>query len=104
MTDPVSAGPIAQAELLRSGAMSSRELTQATLDAIAVKNPPINAVVETMAEEALRAAEDADRRRAGGEEAPFLGIPIAVKNELDIAGHLTGSGSRAMIRAAAADD
>jgi amidase len=104
MTDVVTAGPIAQAALLRSGALSSRELTQATIAAIERENPAINAVVEFLTDEALAAADDADRRRAAGEDGALLGVPIAVKNERDIAGHLTGWGSRAMRHPASSDD
>lgn len=104
MTDVVTAGPMAQAALLRSGELSSRDLTRATIDAIERENPAINAVVEMLADEALAAADDADRRRAVGENGALLGIPIAVKNERDIAGHLTGMGSRAMRHPATSDD
>lgn len=104
MTDVVSAGPMAQSALLRAGELSSRELTELTLTAIAQANPAINAVVETLAAEALVAADDADRRRAAGENGPLLGVPIAIKNQHDIAGHVTGQGSRAMVRLASEDD
>jgi amidase len=102
--DVVSAGPLVQVELLRTAKISSRELTQATLDAIERENPAVNAVVEMLADEALAQAHDADLRRAKGEDGPLLGVPIAVKNERDIAGHLTSMGSRAVTKLATADD
>lgn len=89
---------------MRSGALSSRELTEATIEAIERENPAINAVVELLADEALQAADEADRRRNAGEDGDLLGVPIAVKNERDIAGHLTGLGSRAMVHRATSDD
>lgn len=104
MTDVVAAGPIEQAALLRSGDLSSRQLTEATLEAIERENQTLNAVVEMLAEEALEAADEADRRRAQGEDGLFLGVPIAVKNELDIAGHVTTNGSLACTQMASADD
>ncbi|NMO90223.1 amidase [Actinomycetospora sp. TBRC 11914] len=52
---------------------------------------------------ALAAARDADRRRAAGEESPLLGLPIAVKDDVDSAGHVTGWGGRAFDRPAPAD-
>ncbi len=55
------------------------------------------------ADEALAAADEADRRRAAGETGPLLGIPIAVKDDLDIAGQVTGLGSRAMLMPATQD-
>jgi amidase len=95
--EAVAAGPTRQAELLAAGTLTSRQLTQATLDAIDRENPAINAAVAVYAEEALAAADDADRRRAAGESGPLLGIPVAVKDDLDIAGQVTGKGSRAML-------
>src|SRR5690349_20925307 len=104
MTDDiVAAGPIAQAAAMRAGEISSRQLTEATLQALERENPRLNAVVETLADEALTQADDADRRRAKGEDGPLLGVPIAVKNEHDIAGHVTAQGSRAITRVASAD-
>jgi amidase len=100
----VTAGPLAQIAALRAGTVSSRELTVATVAAIERVNPPINAVVEMLADEALIAADDADRRRSAGEDGPLLGVPIAIKNQHDIAGHVTGLGSRAMVRPAGQDD
>jgi amidase len=102
--DVVSGGPTAQLALMRAGEISSRELTEATLDAVQRENPAINAVVEMLTEEALAQADEADRRRARGEDGPLLGVPIAVKNEHDIAGHVTAQGSRAINRVATGDD
>lgn len=101
--EAVAAGPTRQSELLASGAVTSRQLTEATLAAIDRENPAINAAVAVFAEEALAAADEADRRRAAGESGPLLGIPIAVKDDLDIAGQVTGLGSRAMLVPAAKD-
>jgi amidase len=52
---------------------------------------------------ALAAAREADRRRAAGEDSPLLGTPVAVKDDADAAGHVTGWGSRAFTRPAGAD-
>ena len=101
--EAVAAGPTRQGELLAAGALTSRQLTEATLDAIDRENPAINAAVAVLADEALAAADEADRRRAAGESGPLLGIPIAVKDDLDIAGQVTGLGSRAMLMPAAQD-
>ncbi len=93
--DALAAGPTRQVELLAAGSLTSRQLTEAALAAIDRANPAINATVAVFAEQALAAADDADRRRAAGESGPFLGIPIAVKDDLDIAGEITGLGSNA---------
>jgi amidase len=52
---------------------------------------------------ALAAAREADRRRAAGEDSPLLGTPIAVKDDVDAAGHVTAWGGRAFTRPAVAD-
>jgi amidase len=101
--EAASAGPTRQGELLAAGALTSRQLTQATLDAIDRENPAINAAVAVFVEEALAAADEADRRRAAGESGPLLGIPIAVKDDLDIAGQVTGLGSKAAVMPARQD-
>ena len=101
--DALAAGPTRQAELLAAGTLTSRQLTESALAAIERVNPTINATVAVFADEALGAADDADRRRAAGESGPFLGIPIAVKDDLDMAGKVTGQGSRATSRTAAHD-
>lgn len=101
--DLVGRGPVEQAAALRRGEVTSRELTSATLAAIERVDVRIHAVVELLADEALVAADAADARRAAGEDGPLLGVPLAVKNDLDVAGHVTGQGSRAF-RAVAARD
>ena len=99
----VAAGAAQQAAAMRSGALSARDLAVATLAAIERENARLNAVVELLADRAFDAAAEADRRRAAGEDGPLLGVPIALKNDLDIAGHVTAYGSRSITRAATAD-
>jgi amidase len=70
------------AALVRSGELSSRELVQTSLDRIEALNPQVNAFVDVFAEEALAAA-DAIRP---GDERPFAGVPVAVKNNVPLAG------------------
>ncbi|MEO6604031.1 MAG: amidase family protein [Aeromicrobium sp.] len=101
--DALAAGPTRQAELLAAGALTSRELTEAALAAIERVNPAINATVAVFVVEALVAADEADRRRTAGESGPFLGVPIAVKDDLDMAGKVTGMGSNATSGSAAQD-
>ena len=102
-SDAVAAGPVQQSELLAAGDLTSRQLTEATLAAIARENPALNAIVDVFEAEALAAADEADRRRAAGESGPMLGIPIVVKDDLDIAGKVTGLGTHAMSKPAARD-
>ncbi len=79
---------------LRAGEITSVDLTQAHLDRIAALDPQIRAYLEVTGEGALRAAAAADQRRAGGEDAPLLGVPLAIKDVLMTQGVPTTAGSR----------
>ncbi|MBX3401748.1 MAG: hypothetical protein KF873_23715, partial [Gemmataceae bacterium] len=82
-----------QARLIRTGAISSVELTKATLARIEAINPKINAIVDLMAEEALKAAAEADRRtRAGEARGSLHGVPVTVKINVDLAGRANTNG------------
>jgi amidase len=81
-----------QVELLATGESTSRQLVDATLERIAAAQPELNAFRVILADEARAAADDADRRLAAGERLPLLGVPIAVKDDTDIAGQETRFG------------
>jgi amidase len=88
------AGLAGQAALLARGEVSSTELVQRSLDAIAATQGTLNAF-RCVREPAARAeAEQADRRLAAGELAPLLGVPVAIKDDVDIAGETTEFGCR----------
>ena len=89
------AGIAGQVELMRRGDASARDLAGLALARIAALDPQLNAFGAVLADRALTAADEADRRRAAGEDGPLLGVPIAVKDEIDIAGHLTSRGTDA---------
>jgi amidase len=65
-----------QAELVRSGQVSSRELVEESLRAIADLNDEVNAFVTTVAERALAEADAVEP----GDQRPLAGVPIAVKD------------------------
>lgn len=88
----VSASLTDQAALLRAGEVSSRELTEAALERAHAAQGQINAFKMLLDDEALAAADAADNRRAAGEDGPLLGVPTAVKDDTDIAGHPTAFG------------
>src|SRR3954469_1609342 len=71
------------AALVRSGELSARELVEASLARIDALNPELNAFVDVFHDEALAAAAAVHP----GDERPFAGVPIAVKNNRAIAGH-----------------
>jgi len=95
------AGIARQAELIRDGEVSSRELTRLCLERIERLDPTLNAFTTVLAERALDEADEADR--GGDAEAPLRGVPIAVKDVEDVAGVVTGFGTGAFDRVAGAD-
>ena len=97
------AGVAGQAELLRRGEVSSRELTDLALERINTLDRDLNAFGAVYADRAREDSDRADTRRTAGEDAPLLGIPVAVKDEIDLAGEVTSRGTGA-ITTRAADD
>jgi len=98
-----SAGALARA--IRARTLSSREATLACLARIAEVNPGLNALVEVAADEALAAADAADRAVAAGEPlGPLHGVPVAIKVNSDQRGHATTDGVVALKDATASED
>jgi len=74
------------AAALRARELSALELLDACIAAMDARNPELNAVVWRDDEGARAAARAADGRIADGEEAPFLGVPIPIKDLTAVAG------------------
>jgi len=81
-----------QAARLAAGEVTSAELTETALARARASQPALNAFKHLRDEEALREAADADRRLAAGERAPLLGVPIAIKDDVDLTGLPTSFG------------
>jgi amidase len=102
-TELAYAGIARQAEVIADGEVSSRELVELYLGRIARLDARLNAFRVVWGERALEDADEADRRRAAGERAHLLGVPVAVKDVSDVAGDVTGFGTGGFDRPAPAD-
>ena len=88
---------------LASGSVTSDDLVRRSLDAITASQPALNAFRVVLTEQALADAAKADRKRAAGEQLPLLGIPIAVKDDVDVKGVPTRFGAEGNVRPARED-
>jgi aspartyl-tRNA(Asn)/glutamyl-tRNA(Gln) amidotransferase subunit A len=80
---------------VRARELRSRDLLEACLREIEASNPALNAFITVMAEEARAAADRADREIAAGHyRGPLHGIPISLKDLIDVAGVPTTAASR----------
>jgi amidase len=102
-TDLAFAGIGRQAQLIREREVSPRELVQVLLERIERIDPQLNAFRVVLAEQALEAAERAEAALGDPDRPPLLGVPIAIKDDTDVAGELTPHGSNAYGPAASAD-
>ncbi len=80
--------------LLASGEISSEALTQAVLARVQEVEHEVQAYLTLMPDQVLEQARYADKRRAEGDPAPLLGIPIAVKDNISIKDVETTCGSK----------
>ena len=97
--DLVQLSAIDARDRMAAGTLTSRALTQAYLDRIAAiddNGPALNAVIELQAN-ALTDADALDReRQAGRVRGPLHGIPVLIKDNIDVAGLVNSAGSLAM--------
>jgi amidase len=94
------ADAVTQAELVRDGKVSARELTEAMLRRIAEFDSRLNVYRVVLAEQARRDAALVD---SGDKQGPLAGVPVAIKDDTDVAGELTAWGSDANDSSAAVD-
>jgi amidase len=90
MQDIIRLSATRQAALIRSKQISSREVVSEHLLQIERFNPAINAVIEVFAEEALIAADLADSAAVRG---PLHGVPISIKDSIEIKGKVCTAGT-----------
>ncbi|NUR40730.1 MAG: amidase [Streptomyces sp.] len=92
MTHDRSAGLVETARALADGAVTSRTLVERTLARIEADQGSLNAFRIVRAEAALAEADAADKELAAGVRRPLLGVPVAVKDDMDVAGEPTAFG------------
>jgi len=93
------------AAAIRSGAVSSVEVTEVHIARMRAVNPRLNAVVVDLSEEALKAAKAADHARAKGSEPGLLhGVPITIKENVDYEGRPNPNGVPAQMAIIAPSD
>jgi amidase len=94
MSDRIDGFSTATAMLaaLRARSVSAAELLALHERRIARHNPGLNAVVETCLPQAREEAAAADARRARGEDAPLLGLPLTLKESINVRGLRTTVG------------
>src|SRR4051794_35884490 len=97
--DLVFAGPIRQAELVAAGGVTPRALVDACLERIERLDPQLNAFRVVLAEQA-RAEADALGAPDGR---PLFGVPVAIKDDQDVAGQATQFGTGVAMAPAASD-
>ncbi|HET8978986.1 MAG TPA: amidase family protein [Solirubrobacteraceae bacterium] len=91
------AGPGALAAMVRDNQIHPRELVELYLRRIESLDPRLNAFRVVLADEALAEADRVDRT------GPLAGVPIAVKDEMEVAGQVATRGARSYGAPAAAD-
>src|SRR5512132_3476891 len=89
------AGAARIAEVVRAREVSPSELVDLYLERVARIEPELNAFRVVLAEQARADAKRAEARLASGNEAPLLGVPVAIKDNVDYAGEVTTHGTAA---------
>jgi amidase len=94
MSDPTRTPVLELADALRAKELSATELLDASLAEVDRLNDELNAVVWRDDDVARAAARDADERLAAGDDAPFLGVPMPIKDLTEVHGWPVSYGSR----------
>jgi amidase len=94
-TDLVFSGAAQQARMLADGTITAPALLDVYLDRIARLDPDLRSYRVVLADRASEEAAASQARLDAGERLPLLGVPIAIKDDVDIAGEATTYGSAA---------
>jgi amidase len=89
------AGAAEQARMLADGNITAPALLDVYLQRIARLDPQLRCYRVVLADTAREEAATAQRRLDAGERLPLLGVPVAIKDDVDVAGEVTTYGSGA---------
>jgi amidase len=89
------AGAAQQARMLADGSITAPALLDIYLDRIAQLDPELRSYRVVLADSARREAKAAQARLDAGQRSPLLGVPIAIKDDVDVAGEVTTYGTSA---------
>ena len=89
-------GAAQAAAAVRAREVSAEEMTRVHLDRIASLDGTVGAFLEVTADRALQRARRVDGLLSNGDPGPLAGVPVAIKDVLDIEGVPTTCGSRAL--------
>jgi amidase len=89
------AGAAQQARMLADGALTAPALLDVYLERIGRLDPELRSYRVVLADRAREEAAAAQARLDAGERLPLLGVPIALKDDVDVAGEVTTYGTAA---------
>jgi amidase len=101
--DVAFAGAAELARMLTAGTITAPDLLEIYLDRIARLDPQLNSFRIVLESSARQEAQAAQARLDAGERLPLLGVPVAIKDDIDVAGQLTTFGSDAVSTPKSAD-
>jgi aspartyl-tRNA(Asn)/glutamyl-tRNA(Gln) amidotransferase subunit A len=88
-------GPFtALADAVRTGRVTARAVAEESLKRARKAQEAFGAFLSTNAEDTLREADGVDWRVRAGERLPLAGVPLAVKDNINVAGHPSTAGSK----------
>lgn len=102
-TEIAFAGAAEQARMLAAGATTAPALLELHLERIVRLDPALRAFRVVLADEARAEAAAAQERLDAGARLPLLGVPVAIKDDVDVAGQVTAWGTSAHGPVKAAD-
>ena len=104
-SSPLDGSAVDLAAAIRAGDISPVEAMELTLERIDERNPALNAVIWLDRDQALAAARESQRRLSSGAPVrPFEGVPLLLKDFVDVVGQPNTMGSRAISDTPATSD